>query len=115
MKGGFSMPKGKVQRGRWSTKVNVLKQDRIIYDDEGYAVGYHDGRYDLGKYTVEGFSEKFYEDYELGYKEGQEMRKFIEEDEKRLKLLNKQTSQSNNSGCLVFLLACVSGIIYIIF
>lgn len=108
------MPKGKVQRGRWSTKVNVLKQDRIIYDDEGYAVGYHDGRYDLGKYTVEGFSEKFYEDYELGYKEGQEMREIIEEEERQFKSLKKKPDNpSKNSGCLVFLAAGILSLLYI--
>lgn len=60
----------KVQRGRWSIKVNVLKQDRIIYDNEGFDVGFHDGRYKLGKYTVAGFSKKFYHEYEEGYKVG---------------------------------------------
>jgi hypothetical protein len=60
----------KIQRGRWDTKVNVLKQDRIIYDNEGFHVGFHDGRYKLGKYLVGGFSQDFYKNYDEGYEVG---------------------------------------------
>ncbi len=34
----------KVHQGRWNAKVNVLKQDRIIFDNEGFVVGFHDGK-----------------------------------------------------------------------
>lgn len=94
----------KVQRGRWSTKVNVLKQDRIVYDNEGFAVGYHDGSYKLGRYLVEGFSEEFYRSYEEGYILG-----FNESDSSKdykSSVRNSPYAQNKNykSGCLPFII-----------
>ncbi|MCM3636371.1 hypothetical protein M3152_01475 [Sporosarcina luteola] len=100
---------GKKQRGRWSTKVNVLKQDRIIFDEEGYDVGFHDSRYHLGKYTVKGFGEQFYKDYEQGYKDayGKFDSKGYEKglDEYFGNIDKKQdlNSRSKNKGCLAFI------------
>ena len=108
---------GKVQRGRWSTKKNVLKQDRIIYDDEGYLVGFHDGRYKLGRYTVPGFSEQFYRDYEKGYNDA--YGKFDSNGreiglDEHFKNLEKQSK--NRSGCagLFFLSIAIPLLVYFI-
>src|SRR5690606_18760547 len=98
---------------------NVLKQDRIIYDDEGYSVGLHDGRYKLGKYTIDGYSENFYKQYEEGYNYGYENydSKGFEKD------LNEYFSkrgkniqvQKKSVGCLVFIVAGISALILNLF
>jgi hypothetical protein len=112
----------RVQRGRWSTKVNVLKQDRIIYDNEGFAAGFHDGKYKLGKYLVDGFSEGFYKNYEEGYKVGFEeynsngiekgFTRSYSDNEHKLSTREKHTTdiKKKSGGCLSLIICLLCGV-----
>ncbi|WP_141505723.1 hypothetical protein [Paenibacillus luteus] len=105
----------KIQRGRWNTRVNALKQDRIIYDGEGWEVGWHDGRYKLGKYLVDGYSPDFYRDYEDGYKVGineydsRGVNKYYSSKEYKEKRRKYQYQQTKKSGCTSVII-CLFGI-----